>query len=200
MNRTVITVSGSSRNSGKTTLICRILEHLDKKVGVLKITRKAENYKCSHSRECGICNSIENNFKIIKDEKIINMTGKDSARYNCSGSKETIWLQTSDNCFPTALKEAFNSFSDNFPLLVESTGILNYYSPSLSIFVARPDNGEPPKSYAENPMQTAHIVIKNSPYDFPLPFGITRKDAILFDLFSNKGIPIKLAEKINSVL
>src|SRR3989338_7440210 len=87
----IIVVSGERSGIGKTHLAQELLKYLSG-WSALKVTVGRDS-GCPHERSCGVCLEIKEPFYIIKEPRIINQAGKDTARLKEAGAKEGMWLK-----------------------------------------------------------------------------------------------------------
>ena len=128
-----IVVSGERSGVGKTYMAGKILGYL-KDWSALKVTVSRDD-GCPHNRGCGICHGIKKPFYIIKDKKIINQAGKDTARLKSAGAKDVIWLKAKPEGLKKGLKKALSGFLDCKGVVIEGTSVLNFLKPDLNVRV-----------------------------------------------------------------
>ena len=102
-----IVVSGARSGIGKTYLAQKLLRNLEH-WSALKVTVSRDS-GCPHERSCGVCPEIKEPFYIIRDENIINQTGKDTARLKVAGAKEVIWLKAKPEGLKDGLEKALSN-------------------------------------------------------------------------------------------
>lgn len=128
-----IVISGSGSGVGKTSLAQQLLRHLPG-WSALKVTVSKER-GCPLKKNCGVCPEIKEPFYIIKDKKIINQSGKDTARLKASGAKKVIWLKTKPDGLKEGLDRALSEFSNCKGVIIEGTSVLKFIKPDLNIHV-----------------------------------------------------------------
>ncbi len=129
----IIVVSGEKSGIGKTYMAERLLNILSR-WSALKVTVSKKG-SCPHGKNCGICLEIKKPFYIIKDRKIINQAGKDTARLKSSGAKQVIWLKARPEGLREGLRKALSAFSDCQGVVIEGTSVLKFIQPDLNIHV-----------------------------------------------------------------
>jgi len=129
----IIVVSGKKSGVGKTYIAQRLLNSL-LRWSALKVTVSRKE-GCPHGKNCGICLEIKKPFYIIKDRKIINEAGKDTARLKESGAKEVIWLKARPEGLREGLHKALSAFSDCEGVVIEGTSVLKFIQPDINIHV-----------------------------------------------------------------
>ncbi|MBI5675999.1 MAG: hypothetical protein HZC48_09285 [Nitrospirae bacterium] len=137
----IISVTGSHSNVGKTTL-CSILLNELKGFGAVKFT-KTEMYT-----------------SIIDDLEILNQKGKDTAVMFEAGAEKVVWIKGTRDGLKDALDIAFSKLYGLKGVVVEGNSPVDFLNPSLLIFIINPD-GEIKPSAAEV-CKRAEIVIINS--------------------------------------
>lgn len=134
MNQTkIIVVSGAHSAVGKTTVAQELLSGLNG-WSALKVTVSKDG-PCPHEKDCGVCAQVQGPFNIIKDSRIINQQGKDTARLKEAGAKEVIWLKAKPLGLKDGLDKALAEFSDCKGIVIEGTSVLKYIKPNLNIHV-----------------------------------------------------------------
>ena len=129
----IIVVSGEKSGVGKTYVAQRLLNSL-LRWSALKVTVSRKE-RCPHGKNCGICPEIKKPFYIIKNRKIINQAGKDTARLKRSGAKEVIWLKARPEGLREGLHKALSAFSDCEGVVIEGTSVLKFIQPDINIHV-----------------------------------------------------------------
>lgn len=127
-----IVVSGERSGIGKTYTAERLLNRLSG-WSALKVTVARDG--CPHTRSCGICKGIEKPFYVIKDRRIINQAGKDTARLKKAGAKQVIWLKATREGLEKGLSKALLEFSKCKGIVIEGTSVLKFLKPDLNIHV-----------------------------------------------------------------
>lgn len=132
---TIVAVSGLSSNTGKTTLMCDLLERLPGWEAI-KLTR-------GHYRSCGkdphgCCVS-----DLIRDEPLIRSgraenyeTGKDTGRYWDAGAAAVHWVIAKDEQVEDGILQALARVK-SAGVLVEGNSFLDYVAADFAITCAR---------------------------------------------------------------
>ena len=134
----IIIVSGARSGVGKTRMAQQLLRGF-KGWSALKVTVSKEN-GCPHERSCGVCLEINEPFQIVKDEKIINQAGKDTARLKESGAKQVIWLKARPEGLKHGLVKALSEFSGCRGVIIEGTSVLKFIRPDINIHIYEKGN------------------------------------------------------------
>ena len=129
----IIVVSGERSGIGKTHLAQELLKYLSG-WSALKVTVGRDS-GCPHERSCGVCPEIKNPFYIIKEPRIINQAGKDTARLKEAGAKEVMWLKVRPEGLKVGLDKALAEFSDCNGVVIEGTSVLKFIKPDINIHV-----------------------------------------------------------------
>jgi hypothetical protein len=81
----IICVGGTSSNSGKTSVVCMLLKMLPG-WAVIKVTQCCTEEACPRGHDCSACRAPEARYEIVTDFNILNIEGKDTARYISQGA------------------------------------------------------------------------------------------------------------------
>lgn len=135
----IITVSGAHSGSGKTTLIEALLKSL-KGWSALKVTLTHREGECPVHKGCHTCDELDSGFSIVRDKKIIQTKGKDTARFKQAGAKRVLWLRSSPEALEQGIKQALSLFQRAKGLIIETNSALRYLKPDLAILVKRKDS------------------------------------------------------------
>lgn len=120
---TMLLIGAATRNAGKTTLSCRVIEKFrDRGIIAVKATiHRGEEVAGHHSvtREQG---DHEN---------------KDTGRLFAAGASAVYWLRTDERSAGQALAELFTLVPPEVPILCESNSLRHFATPGLFLFVQR---------------------------------------------------------------
>lgn len=131
----IIAVSGLSSNTGKTTLVCELLERLPGWEAI-KLTR-------GHYRSCGkdpngCCVS-----ELLRDEPLIRSgragnyeTGKDTGRFWDAGAVNVHWVIVGEEQVEAGINEALSRVQ-SAGVIVEGNSFLDYVQADYAIMCAR---------------------------------------------------------------
>ena len=131
----VVAVSGLSSNTGKTTLVCELLERLPGWEAI-KLTR-------GHYRSCGkdpngCCVS-----ELLRDEPLIRSgragnyeTGKDTGRFWDAGAVNVHWVIVGEDQVEAGINEALSRVQ-SAGVIVEGNSFLDYVQADYAIMCAR---------------------------------------------------------------
>lgn len=151
----IINVSGTSSNTGKTTLICSLLRNLND-FNALKVTICREGHACPRKMPCGVCGTLKQPYRIIEDLDVINQLGKDTRKFVQAGAKKVYWLQSKEEYLKEALEKTFERINGN--VIIEGNSALRWIKPDLSIMV----KGNEIKESAKNIMDKVDVFVESS--------------------------------------
>lgn len=130
----IITVSGSKSGVGKTRVVEILLRAL-KGWSALKITVAHRKGECPVRKGCHTCDELDSGFSIVRNKRIIESKGKDTARFKQAGAKNVLWLRSSPQALPKGIQDALSLFSRAKGVIIESNSALKYIKPDLALFV-----------------------------------------------------------------
>jgi hypothetical protein len=131
-----IVIAGNGRNTGKTTLACKIIAgNLSSHIVGIKIS--------PHHHPPG-----DNETTLIKSKGMTIMSEKttsrkDSGRMLKAGAEEVLYVQAADNLLPEVL-EHLEKLVGGRPTVCESGGIVQFIDPGLFLMVMAPGRDEKP--------------------------------------------------------
>lgn len=136
----IITISGTSSNSGKTALLCELLRALSvyEQWEAIKLTR-------GHYRSCGkdleaccVSNLLGEQPLIRSGREETYTFGKDTGRYWEAGAANVHWVIATENQVEAGIKEAIKRVKAG-NVLIEGTSLLKYIKPDFAILVVGSD-------------------------------------------------------------
>lgn len=130
----IITVSGSKSGVGKTRVVEILLRAL-KGWSALKITVAHREGECPVRKGCHTCDELDSGFSIVRNKRIIEAYGKDTARFKQAGAKNVLWLRSSPQALEKGIQDALSLFRRAKGLIIESNSALKYIKPDLALFV-----------------------------------------------------------------
>lgn len=143
----IITISGTSSNSGKTTLLCDLLRQLSatQRWEAVKLTR-------GHYRSCGkdphaccVSDLLEEQATVRSGREATYTAGKDTARYWDAGAANVHWVIATDAQVETGIREALARVTAP-NVLIEGTSVLNFVNADFSVLVVGDDLSKPKAS------------------------------------------------------
>jgi molybdopterin-guanine dinucleotide biosynthesis protein len=134
----IICITAAASKLGKTTLIQKLIPHLDN-WAVCKVTtcvRHAEdNCPRGHEETCGICNNLDLPYVLIEDAAVIAVPGTDTGKYTAAGAAKVVWIQSRPEFLKEALQEVLNMLVDIPGVIFEGNHVLKYLVPDISIMM-----------------------------------------------------------------
>lgn len=138
---TVVTVSGTASEVGKTGLVCELLGRLPG-WGAVKVTR-------GHYRSCGrdpdtccVSHLLGDRPRVFADPELTAVDGKDTGRYWRAGAAGVRWVVAARGQEGEGLDLALADLADLPGVVVEGNRILEHVTPRLAVLVAHPDQRE----------------------------------------------------------
>ena len=132
---TIVAVSGLSSNTGKTTLVCELLQRLPGWEAI-KLTR-------GHYRSCGKDPSGCCVSDLLRDEPLIRSgrdenyeAGKDTGRFWDAGATNVHWVIVGEDQVEDGIKQALSRVTTE-GVVVEGNSFLDYVNADFSIMCAR---------------------------------------------------------------
>jgi hypothetical protein len=136
---TIVAVSGLSSNTGKTTLVCELLQRLPGWEAI-KLTR-------GHYRSCGKDPSGCCVSDLLRDEPLIRSgreanyeAGKDTGRFWDAGALEVHWVIVNDDQVEDGIAEALSRVKSP-GVIIEGNSFLDYVPADFAIMCARAEGG-----------------------------------------------------------
>ena len=140
----IVAVSGLSSNTGKTTLVCELLERLPGWEAI-KLTR-------GHYRSCGKDPSGCCVSELLRDEPLIRSgreanyeKGKDTGRFWDAGAVNVHWVIVGEDQVEAGINEALSRVQ-SVGVIVEGNSFLDYVEADYAIMCARAGDNKLKKS------------------------------------------------------
>ena len=137
MRPTIVAVGGFTSNSGKTTLVCELLNRLEGWEAI-KVSR-------GHYRSCGRDPRACCISPLLGSEPVVRSgraetyaRGKDTGRYWDAGASEVHWTVVTDKQVDEGVRVALGRVKSE-GVLIEGNSLLRHLEPDLFLMVARPD-------------------------------------------------------------
>ncbi len=143
MAKRIISISGVSSNSGKTTLLCDLLSALsaNDQWEAIKLTR-------GHYRSCGkdphaccVSDLLDEKPLVRSGREETYGFGKDTGRYWEAGATNVHWVIVTDDQVEAGINEALRRVKTD-KVLIEGTSLLKYIKPDSAVMVVRSDHGK----------------------------------------------------------
>jgi hypothetical protein len=157
-------VYGTNRNSGKTTLITKIIDHFHPGISIVGIKISPHFH------------ALEENALIIekKEEYVITnetalCTGKDSSRMLEAGAKEVFYIQAWDNNLDRVIPKILDLVSPGTAVICESGWARNLIDPGVFLILNRKGNTDIKSSLVVlQPLADRWVEFDGSGFDFDL--------------------------------
>lgn len=136
ISENLLLIAGSGRNSGKTTIACKIIEQFR----ILGIT----SVKISphfHSPSKGLVSLCRKPGYEIFEETDIN-SPKDSSRMLQSGAYKSFYIQSTEDGIKNAFAYVYGNIPSEKPVICESPSLINYINPGLFILMISPSGAD----------------------------------------------------------
>jgi hypothetical protein len=135
----LLVVAGTGRNSGKTTLVCRIIEQFSH-LGITSIKISPH----FHDPSPGLIHiSGKPGFEIY--EETVSNPIKDSSRMLQSGAAKVYYIQAREESIYEAFSAVCMNLAADQPVICESPSLINYLTPGLFVIMIA-TNGINPKN------------------------------------------------------
>lgn len=129
MNRLLL-VSGSGRNSGKTSLLCEIIKNVSATATVYALKISPHFHQHSEKQELLVG---QEEFSIFRETDMD--SNKDSSRMLIAGAKESLYLQCDDKAVSEAFKRLIKFIPKNCPIVCESGSLAKSVQPGLHLYL-----------------------------------------------------------------
>jgi len=125
----VLLVAGSGRNSGKTTIVCQIIEHYrELEITSLKISPHF------HPPSDGLVPFFgKPGYEIFEETN--RFSSKDTSRMLQSGAQKVFYIQTNEANIGKAFSEVYRNIPADMPVICESPSLINFIEPGLFIIM-----------------------------------------------------------------
>ncbi|HUP19813.1 MAG TPA: hypothetical protein VM778_07640 [Gemmatimonadota bacterium] len=137
----VVTVSGTTSEIGKTTLVCALLERLPGWAAV-KVTR-------GHYRSCGkdpetccVSHLLGDAPRVFGERGDTDAPGKDTGRYWAAGAADVRWVVGKRGQEAAGLSRALDELEGHPGVVVEGNRVVESCRPDLALLVVHPTQKE----------------------------------------------------------
>ena len=131
----MLLVSGTGRDSCKTTFVCTLIEKFKEKHAITAIKIAPHAHRLSPDDD--ILEKHED-YPLVRETNVD--TGKDSSQMLRAGAKEVFYVQVIDEYIPIAFEKLLPYISDGNILICESGGLRNHLQPDLFLIIHNVDN------------------------------------------------------------
>ncbi|HEY6399759.1 MAG TPA: hypothetical protein VI479_00020, partial [Blastocatellia bacterium] len=137
--QSAIVIAGTSSNTGKTTLLCDLLQEFGREESweAIKLTR-------GHYRSCGKDPHACCVSHLLSDQPLVRSgrdktyaAGKDTGRYWEAGASDVHWVIATDNQVEQGIRTALERVKSG-RVLIEGTSLLKFIEADFVVMVARP--------------------------------------------------------------
>ncbi len=161
----IISVASPCNGSGKTSLLCSILQSFPRQFVALKCsTIYPDEVFCPATDTDCACKDLSGDFTVIDDEKTIRCPNTDTAKIEASGAIRTLWCLARPPHHDRLWALLRSGYLDSrIPLVCEGNSLVPCMKPDLKIFVIHPDR--PREIWKEDTLEriaTSDSVIINS--------------------------------------
>ena len=145
----LLVIGGATRNVGKTTLTCRIIEKFSKqnKIIGVKIKTIYENDNFFHGKDKKPLKKNEN-FRIC-EEKITNLSS-DGEKMLKAGAERVFKIKTKNNWLKSAFVELQKIASKDYCFICESNSLVEVIKPSVYILIMKKNSTDIKPSAKKN--------------------------------------------------
>ncbi len=159
----VVAVSAPANGSGKTSLLCRLIEaHPGPLVAVKSITIYRNGSFCPVLDGDCACRQLTGHFDLIRDPTILHRKDTDTERMFRAGAREVFWGLAREGHHAPLWEHLRKVLPIDDLVLLEGTQILQFAQPRLRIFVFDPTVPlHRFKASASRDAATADLVILN---------------------------------------
>jgi hypothetical protein len=124
----LLLISGTGQNSGKTTLVCRLISQFAKQFSVTAIKISPH----FHQPEPGLpVIATAEGFTIYEETQ--HNTGKDSSRFLDSGATKVYFITATRDQQGKAMETLMEKIPSTTPLICEAGGLHHHFKPALHI-------------------------------------------------------------------
>ncbi len=124
----VLIISGTGRNSGKTTVACQLIRHFSKGYRVVSVKISPHQHK--RGKENLIIEQ-KDNYTVF--EETDHHTGKDSSKMLKAGASRCFYIQAADPYVEEAFLQVYHKFPEETPIICESPALPAYIHPGALI-------------------------------------------------------------------
>lgn len=133
----MLLIGSSGRNSGKTTLACKIIHHFSSVTPVYAvkiISIENANGQCQRGHVgCGICTTLKQNFDIA--EEINKQSSKDTSKMLAAGATQSFLVRSLKKYLLEAINTLLLTIPKNTLIVCESNSLREIVIPGTFLFV-----------------------------------------------------------------
>jgi hypothetical protein len=128
----MLLISGTGRNSGKTTMACAIINKFSKQNSIIAIKISPHFYKNNQGKII-----IMEDEEIYIEEELNPTTGKDSSLMLAAGALRSFFVMTNDQKLDLVLNKILSIVPENSCFVCESGGMRKWVLPGLFLVLDR---------------------------------------------------------------
>jgi hypothetical protein len=202
----VIAVAGATSKAGKTLLAEQMIRYCAahySPVYAVKFTTTSDlPSPCPRGAPCTVCNLSEQ-FRIIRDARILLMPGKNTQRLHAAGATEVIWVVAKKSQLPTAYEHLLTHLPEDSVVIMEGSTVTSLSRPDVLFYILA--NHISPTRWKESAAEIisrSDFVILNRKSKFPdHPQLKIEAPVLAIDLGENEATTIpEIRERLDSVL
>ena len=160
--KNILLISGTGRNSGKTTLACRIITHFSKQLDIVALKISPHYHETGLTPEKLVINT---GYRIIKERDA--ESGKDSSRMLKAGARESIFIQCSDEYLLDAMNSLPVALRKDVPVICESGSLGDFLIPGVHLMVRSLNKSiHSPEYEARSRNADRKIIFTGAEFDF----------------------------------
>ena len=125
----LLLVAGTGRNSGKTTMACRVIRQF-RNLGITAVKISPHFHEPSKG-----LNLISENKEYYIYEETCQGTSKDTSRMLKCGAERVFLAQTAEAYLPEAFSEILKNIPENRPVVCESPALIRFVEPGVFIIM-----------------------------------------------------------------
>jgi hypothetical protein len=133
----MLLIAGTGRNSGKTTLACRIISKFSKTLPLVAVKVTPHFHKIIPGGKV-----IINERHLYIGEETNPSSGKDSSRMLAAGAHQSFFVMTTDEYLGKAISRIITLIAEKSLLVCESGGLRHWVIPGLFLMMNRPGQEE----------------------------------------------------------
>jgi hypothetical protein len=129
--KNVLLISGTGRNTGKTTFACKVIAHFSEQFDLVALKISPHYHETGLTPEQLVINA---GYRILKERDA--ESGKDSSRMLKAGARESIFIQCSDEFLLDAMHSLPAWIREDVPVICESGSLGDYIVPGVHLLVS----------------------------------------------------------------
>lgn len=142
----LLLVGGAKRNVGKTTLVCKIINHFSKVENIvgLKLKTIYDGDTYFHGKDI---KSFFSKYQLIEELELESI--EDTGKMLRSGAKRAFLLRSKSDCLLEAFSFFLSKLNEKDLIICESNSLRKFVEPDLYLFIKSKENLEMKPSAAE---------------------------------------------------